>query len=239
MIPFYCVSIDEARLAACVQRVRRQFADVEWTPQKAFAKSPEGKVSGCFDSHMQIMRKIVRQKHPWTFIVEDDVQFRQGCPGELWSLVCAAKKADPKTGMVYLGHRPLYFHPDVTVSSTNDPGFRAVGTMDLRAYVIHRDTARHMVMKHQTYTGVPIDVAFAQSHNNGQIRAVAKYPMVVTQTGYNKMRELVTANVTFANFRTRVSIFFFLMFSLLCVGALIGLSVLHFRRQKTKAWIFT
>lgn len=223
MIPCYCVSTDPAELRACVERVQLQFSDVRWTPHE---------VTG----HVGLLRRVVRQTQPWALMVRGDARFTDDCPDALWPLVRAAKKADAGAGLVCLGHNPSYFSPDVTVAKTKDPGFRAVGTTDPPAYLIHRATARRALAKHSALAGLGVDQVFARCHNQGVIRAVAKHPVVSTRSSGGNP---VAQTLTFGNFRSRMVLLGFIVFSLLCLCALVGLGVLHVENQKAKAWIFT
>jgi len=137
---------------------------------------------GCFCSHRQIWKKILKAGHRYACIFEDDVSFRPGFVQRTLQAVTYLSKHKPQWDVIYLGRNPKNRHN----KGSAGPGLVVSGeSWGMFAYLVSRRGVRKLLAhaKVQKFT-CPCDVLLSNLGLQGHLNCYALTPCVC---GYQRL----------------------------------------------------
>lgn len=136
-------------------------------------KHPNGGVQGCFESHIEVIRKAYRENAQTVVIFEDDAIPSSNYDVKLLEIAVRFMKFNDTWDIFYLGPTPeIRRH---RTKGTLYPNVYKIHSLTTHAYVISRRMMKKM--KDAKFAGIPIDVVYL--HNNN---AYAIYPGLFIQS---------------------------------------------------------
>jgi glycosyl transferase family 25 len=169
----YCITLEEVthRRKSAEVEISKLPPDikVQWSVEKRDVNG----VRGCYNSHINVMKKALYRNLPYVLILEDDLHVKNW-DAEVWNNI---KRfiAENEFDFIQLGFCSLFYHNVNPVS-----GYKNLYSGSLlcsHASVYSRRMMEHMVNYYSEFTGDPIDVIYSNEFN----KKYAVIPMMIGQ----------------------------------------------------------